>query len=97
MSGSHAPNGLGSRTCPAGCGAGAGMDSAWGQEKTEARNRARRESAVTIVQCMLCCAGGLWDGFQENYSPFSYLKLLDTLITIMYDFLLFVSSDCNNA
>jgi len=30
-------NGLRSRTSPAGCGAGAGMDSAWEQEKLEAR------------------------------------------------------------
>ena len=42
------PNGLRSRTCPAGCGAGAGVNSAWGQKKLEATlremlvNRARR-------------------------------------------------------
>jgi len=31
------PNGLRSRTSPAGCGAGVGVDSAWEQEKLKAR------------------------------------------------------------
>lgn len=33
------PTGLHSRTCPAGCGAGAGVDSVWEQEKLEAMLR----------------------------------------------------------
>jgi hypothetical protein len=33
------PNGLRSRTCPTGCGAGVGEDSAWEQEKLEATLR----------------------------------------------------------
>jgi len=39
------PNGLRSRTCPAGCGAGAGVDSAWEQEKLEARKNAAKSPA----------------------------------------------------
>ena len=38
------PNGLRSRTSPAGCGAGAGVDSAWGQKKLEARKCLRGRS-----------------------------------------------------
>ena len=37
---SEAANGLRSRTCPAGCGAGAGVDSVWEQEKLEATKTA---------------------------------------------------------
>jgi hypothetical protein len=44
--------------------AGAGVDSAWEQEKLEARkilkNAARRGAAVPIVQCTHCWAVVLW-------------------------------------
>ena len=38
------PNGLRSRTSPVGCGAGAGVDSAWEQEKLEATLREMLEN-----------------------------------------------------
>ena len=39
-------NGLRSRTSPVGCGAGAGVDSAWEQEKLEATLREMLEKAA---------------------------------------------------